>query len=148
MYVYLSLTHTALSLPLSLPTSLPLSLPVQNRVIQALRTLPVHLGLANPFCVTSFCLLQVLTSLAPTSFSEETCCAEWGTKNLNQCSRIRVRMYVYVFTSHVSARGLRTPTICSLEIKRTRTLEPCPKPETPRSLWATPWTPVYVEMYV
>ena len=76
-----------------------------------------------------------------------------GTNKDKECrakqgSRIRVRMYVYVCTSHVRARGLRTPTICTLEIRRTRTLEPCPKPETPRSLWATPWTPVYVEMYV
>ena len=77
VYVCMPLSHTLRSR--SLFPSLPLSLPVQNRVIQVLRTLPVHLGLENPFYVTSFCLFQVLTPLAPTCFSEETCCAEWGT---------------------------------------------------------------------
>jgi len=79
VYVSMPLSHTHCALAPSFPPSLPPSPPVQNRVIQALRTLPVHFGLETPFCVTSFCLLQVLTPLAPTSFSEETCCAEWGT---------------------------------------------------------------------
>ncbi len=79
VYVSMPLSHTHCALAPSFPPSLPPSLPVQNRVIQAFRTLPVHTGLETPFCVTSFCLLQVLTPLAPTCFSEETCCAEWGT---------------------------------------------------------------------